>query len=591
MPTISPTLIPSKAPGALFSSLVGGDPSLNIRWLAATDPVFYEVLNRPIADVTVRQLVIAKAIDNLNVQLGHQASFPFLTTAKVTNGTVELDVPHNWIWDMQASIPKKWENLRLAKIIRISGTNSITGSTYTGRLRLVFTANIKNYTSEYALLYADYDIDSYLTFQTTSLLTATTTISNPAIDVGEAATVGGQIIFKTLDTQLEDVQDFLGILGPTNTVDLDNDGFYEAPTVYEISDSVAGGNTVSDDFSLVSMSHGTGLLTSSAYNSIPELDSDIQSWINTFNYPFDAQASLTSVDGIIIPKGMFREFDICAPAGDNPSGDTSGTYYPVWISRIERIGTSSSQLRFFFSTFNVTDTATGGQPSTAQVEFAQMDLISSYGPGEIVEITPINNLKLQSGVNLQPFNQHFGRGHAVLSNLWDGSTTTILDFFGAFDFIADNPPDTAFSSTNTRISSFGISRVPKYTPTIGQSRGLIGSTARRSIPIYPGDDNRYVVEQDQGAGDSIDLELQVGITPNSAIERFGQSGSLTHRIVRLVVNADQISNSDTSFYQNQILPRLRILLGGPNSPRNPVFGDFWFNGTRLMFFNGDTWSG
>lgn len=591
MPTISPTLIPSKAPGALFSSLVGGDPSLNIRWLAATDPVFYEVLNRPIADVTVRQLVIAKAIDNLNVQLGHQASFPFLTMAKVTNGTVELDVPHNWIWDMQASIPKKWENLRLAKIIRISGTNSITGSTYTGRLRLVFTANIKNYTSEYALLYADYDIDSYLTFQTTSLLTATTTISNPAIDVGEAATVGGQIIFKTLDTQLEDVQDFLGILGPTNTVDLDNDGFYEAPTVYEISDSVAGGNTVSDDFSLVSMSHGTGLLTSSAYNSIPELDSDIQSWINTFNYPFDAQASLTSVDGIIIPKGMFREFDICAPAGDNPSGDTSGTYYPVWISRIERIGTSSSQLRFFFSTFNVTDTATGGQPSTAQVEFAQMDLISSYGPGEIVEITPINNLKLQSGVNLQPFNQHFGRGHAVLSNLWDGSTTTILDFFGAFDFIADNPPDTAFSSTNTRISSFGISRVPKYTPTIGQSRGLIGSTARRSIPIYPGDDNRYVVEQDQGAGDSIDLELQVGITPNSAIERFGQSGSLTHRIVRLVVNADQISNSDTSFYQNQILPRLRILLGGPNSPRNPVFGDFWFNGTRLMFFNGDTWSG
>jgi hypothetical protein len=492
---------------------------------------------------------------------------------------------------MQASVPRKWENMRLAKIIRISGTNTITGGVFTGRLRLVFTANIKNFTTEYALLYADYNIDSYLTFQSTSLLTATSSISNPAIDVGEAATVGGQIIFKTLDTQLEDVQDFLGILAPANTIDLDNNGFYETPTVYEVSDSVAGGNTVADDFSLVSMSHGTGLLTSSAYNTIPELDSDVQSWINTFNYPFDAQAGLTSVDGIVIPKGMFREFDICAPAGDNPTADTSGTFYPVWLSRIERIGTSSNQLRCYFSTYNVTDLATNGTPSTAAVEFAQLDLISSYGPGEIIEIVPINNLQLQSGVNLLPFNQQFGRGHVVLSSLWDGSTTAIADFFGAFDFIADNPPDTAYSQNNTRISSFGISRVPKYVPTIGQSQALIGTTAARAIPIYPNDNNRYVVEQDQGAGDTIDLESEVGITPNSAIERFGQSGSLAHRVIRLVVNADQISNSDPTFYQNQILPRLRILLGGSSTPRNPVFGDFWFNGTRLLFFNGDTWSG
>ena len=591
MPTISPTLIPSKAPGTLFSSLVGGDPSLNIRWLAATDPVFYEVLNRPIADVTVRQLVIAKAIDTLTVKLGYQATFPFLTAARVTNGTVELEVPQNWIWDMQASVPKKWENLRLAKIIRISGTNSITGSTYTGRLRLLFTANIKNFTNEYALLYADYNIDSYLTFQTSSLFTATNTISNPAIDVGEAATVGGQIIFKTLDTALESVQDFIGILAPANVVDLNNDSFYESPTVYEISDSVAGGGTVADDFSLVSMSHGTGLLTASAYNTIPELDSDIQSWINTFNYPFDSQAGLTSVDGIIIPKGLFREFDITAPAGDNPSSDTSGTFYPVWVSRIERVGTGSNQLRFFFSTFNVTDTATDGMPSTAAVEFAQLDLLNSFSAGEIVEIVPINNLQLQSGVNLLPFNQHFGRGHVVLSSLWDGSTTAIQDFFGAFDFIADNPPDTAYSQNNTRISSFGVSRVSKYIPTIGQARALIGSTARRTVPAYPSDINRYITEQDQGAGDTIDLETQPSITPNNAIERFGQSGSLSHRIVRLVVNADQISNSDAGFYQTQILPRLRILLGGPDSPRSPVFGDFWFNGTRLMFYNGDTWSG
>jgi hypothetical protein len=56
-------------------------------------------------------------------------------------------------------------------------------------------------------------------------------------------------------------------------------------------------------------------------------------------------------------------------------------------------------------------------------------------------------------------------------------------------------------------------------------------------------------------------------------------------VVKLVVSADSLGDNPTT-YTNEILPRLRILLG-----RDPRFGDFWYNGTRLMFFNGDSWQG
>ncbi|GAG34935.1 unnamed protein product, partial [marine sediment metagenome] len=60
------------------------------------------------------------------------------------------------------------------------------------------------------------------------------------------------------------------------------------------------------------------------------------------------------------------------------------------------------------------------------------------------------------------------------------------------------------------------------------------------------------------------------------------TGGLAHRTVRLVVNGNGTSHT----YDTDILPRLRALLG-----RDPEFGDFWYDGTRLKFFNGDTWQG
>lgn len=585
MPTINPNLIPTKSAGSLFSSLTGGDPSLNIRWLMATDPAFYEVLNRPHADIAVRQLVIAKTVDNLAVRLSSQTLFPFIIQARVSAGTFEVDVPLGWIWDMSASLPKKWEKLRLAKILRMSGTNG-TGS-YTGVLRLLFSASVENSATEVYIFYADYVIDSSLTFQPLRLQVVTSDI-DPTLPInpGEAETVSGFLLFKTMDTSLAAVSNFLDLVAPPdNPTDANSDGFFDSPAIYEISDSNAGGSA-DDDFAFTVISHGTGMLTDGAFNSIPALDSEIQTWLTTFNYPFSADANLTSVDGIIMPKGLFKEFNITAPAGDAPTGNTSGAYYPVYVNRIEYVGSTATDIiRFYFATYNVTDLATGGAPSTVPVEFAKLDLRRSGIPNEVVEIESIGNLKLATGTDADDFNQHFGRGHVVLSDLWDGTSSVVDDFFDLIEAIVDSPADTAFSISSTRISAFGISRVPKYSPTYGQAAALLGSTERRASKIQPSFDNRYVCEQDQGLGDIVDLEAQSGITPNLAIDRYGYKGALAHRMVKLVVDATKIG-SDTSFYDQNVLPRLRLLLG-----RNPQFGDFWYTGTRLLFYNGDSWQG
>jgi hypothetical protein len=577
-------MVPTKAPGTLFSALTGDDTTLQIRWLRPSDPAFYENLNRPMADITVRQLVIAKAVDALQVRLGHQALFPYLTQPKVGSGTDEANVPLGWIWDFHASLPKKWEKLRLAKIKRLSGTNGETNG-YSGWLRLIFTATVENSTAEVALFQADYLIDSNLSYQTARLVVVESPEESVVINPGEQETIAGFIIFRTMDVEADETQTFLDLVAPPeDQTDSDSDGFFDNPGIYEIVDSAPGGANITDDYSPLSLSHGTGLLTDSAWNAIPQLDSDIQSWLTSFNYPFDAVANRTSTIGIVIPSGLFREFNITAPAGDQPTGDNSGTFFPVWISRIERIGTGTNQLRFYFATHNVTDEAADGAPSTTPIEFASLDLSRTFSEGEVVEITPIDDLQLQTGTG-EEYQQHFGRGHVVLSSLWDNTSSEVADFFDSFESIVDSPADTEFSVAATRLSSFGISRVPKYVPTVGQSRALTGSTSRRTTPIPPSFDNRFVTEKDQGTGNQIDLEAKPGITPNSAIDRYGYSGGLVHQIVKLVVDSNQVG-SDPNFYDNEVLPRLRLLFG-----RNPSFGDFWYNGTRLMFFNGDTWQG
>lgn len=577
MPTISDNLVPCINPGSLFNSLTTDD-SINVRWLVATDPLYFEVLNRPIADLALRQLILAKTLDTLNLRLGHQALFPFLNQPQVNSGTQNVDVPLNWIWDMQLSLPRKWESVKLARVKRLSGSNPTdsTSGDYTGLLRLVFVAQTEGTTTEVAVAQADYTINSDLTYQNVRVTIPTTADESNPVPSGETETIDGFITFRTMDTLDAGVQTFLAVVAPPTDMTTDSGGLFASPRVVEINDSLPGGSGVTGDFSLLAVSHGTGLLTLSAYNPIPPINSDVTTWINTFNYPFTPSASLQSanVTSVTIPTGLFKEFEITAPSGDEPTGDVSGTFYPVYISRIERLDAGADNLRFFFSTYNI-ETA-----SIVPVEFASLDLARDGAADTVVSIVENTDLWVnQTGTD---WFQGFGKGHVVLSDLWGSTGETITNFFDSFIPIIDSPAEAVFAKEATRISSYGISRVPEYAPTAGQAAAARGSRAGVSDPNST---NRFVVEADQGLGDQVDFgtstELDADQREHADIERFGRTGALTHRVVYLVVNA-----SGTIDYDNDLLPRLRILFG-----RDPAFGDFWWDGTRLKFYNGDTWVG
>lgn len=580
MPTITPSLVPTIPPGSIFSRFTT-DETLNIRWLVNTDPAYAPVLNRPIVDTVLRQLILAKAVDDLQVTLGRQNLFPFLVQPQAVSSGSAVDVPIGWIWDISLSLPTKWQDLRLAKIKRISGTNLVSSSagtvSYSGKLRLIFTADQQTSATEVAVFYVDYQIDSQLHYQLARMSVVTSVEEAVCINPSESQTVAGFITFQTLNVAEAAVQAFYNLLAPPSNVTINNQtGLYVTPSVYQIADTAAANAAASDDFSQTATSHGTGMLTDGAWNAVPTLSSSIQTWVVSFNYPFAATANLVSTTGITIPQGLFAEFDLCAPAGDQPTGDISGLFFPVWISRIVRVDAQSTHLQFYFATFNDSEVVLGGQPSTQPVEFATLDLLSSYTPGEIVAITPISNLLLNT-TNDAYWRQGFGIGHVVLSSLWDGTTTTVSSFFAAFQSINTTPAETTFTQAGTRVSSFGLSRVPQWIPTVGQSHALRGSTSRLTTPIDPSETNRYVTEQDQGLGNTIDLEAQPGITPQVGLDRYAQSGGLCHRLFSWVVDGTLIPQGDPTFYDLQIAPRIVAILG-----RQPVMGDQWFNGTRIM---------
>lgn len=574
---INPNLVPSKAPGTLFTSFTGGDQTLLVRYHQALEPVYYEILNRPLKDLEVRQLIIAKAIDTLQVAYGSQFYYPFLIQPRIVSGTTEFDVPVEWIWDMHISIPENWDSVRLARVKRVQGNNGTSG--YTGVIRFIFTATLEGSTTEVAVMYADYNIDNQLSYQLNRLQPVLPGEEPTVLSADDRNRFSGFITFSTLNIQDQNIQDLFDLLAPPVNQSTNPQGYYITPSVYEIADSIAGGTAITGDFSNQQISHGTGILTDSAINTIPNQVVSSQGLLDSLNYPFSADSTLQSQDGIIIPSGLFSEFDITAPAGDEPTGDTSGTYFPVWISRIERFGTGNNQLRFYFSTYNVTDS----NPSVNPVEFAVLDLLSTYVAGDVLEIIPANNLRDVSGTNAALSGQHFGRGHVKLSDIWSGTSTIISDFFTSMAALG-SITFTEFNKSSTRLGPLAISRVNKYVPSIGENQALAGSTARRLPQIPPSDTNRYVTELDQGLGQRIDLEVTGGLTPNNAIERYGYAGTLVRKLVQLCINQSNVDTNNANFYTDHVLPRLRILLG-----RDPIFGDEWFDGIRFMRFNGDTW--
>lgn len=577
MPTIDPSLVPSVSPGSLFSRFTD-DPTINIRWYVPVDPVTNTVLNRPIADIALRQLILAKTLDALNLRLGHQALFPFITQPQVNNGTQNVDVPPSWIWDMQASLPQKWENLRLAKVKRLSGVNvDSSNSEYSGYIRLIFTANSQGSSQEVALFKTDYRIDSDLTYQLARLSILSPGEEPLILPESESETVGGFVTFRTLDLTDAGVQAFYSVVGPPlDPSNVDSNGFYLAPVSVGLNDSLPGGSGVTGDFSFVSVSHGTGLLTVSAYNPIPAVDATISTWLATFNYPFESTATLqsSSASGVAVPTGLFKEFNLVAPAGDEPTNDISGNFYPVWLNRVVRLDPTADTLEFIFATFNAES------PSLVPVEFASLILERGTATNTRLSINPIENLfPTKAGDTL--WQQGFGKGHVALSDLWDATGGAVDDFFDSFLTIIDDPAQAVFTKEATLLSSYSLTRVPDTTPTEGQALALRGT---RDGVSDPSSTNRFVVEGDQGLGDQVDFATNTSLPEdrreNPDIERFGFTGSLAHRVVKMVMNTDG-TNHD---YQNDVLPRLRLLFG-----RDPIFGDGWWDGTTLKFFNGDTW--
>ena len=573
MPTISPSLVPSIAPGNIFDRFTE-DTTLNVRFLTAQDPVFFEATNRPMADITLRQLIIAKAIDDLNTALGAAAIFPFLIPPRVTDGSSETDVPVRLFWDMHSSVSNRWANLRLARVDRLDGENP-TGGTEgaTGTLRMIFTANETTGgvtgTAEIAIFYADYEIDSTLDSQRVNL-TAATADAVPGLtplDPSETLTVGGFLTFQTLDPTGTEMAAFLELVAPGLT----------GSESYEITD---GGSTAGAAYDTADLSHGTGLLADSAVNLILALDSDPANWIDAFNHPFGIASTLESdTPGLDIPRGLFREMDITAPAGDAATGDVSGTTFPVWINRIESDGSATvATLIFYFATYPINPV----DPSTI-VEFGSLTLQSDMVAGQVVAIVPDSNLyRDQSGSG---FDQDFGRGHVTLSGLWGITGGEVDEFFTTFPIIVGTDTSATFGLAATRIAHWGVSRVPKYSPTAGQAAALEGTASDRDTSIPPSSTNKYVTSGDEGLGDSVNLDNQTGIDANPAINTFGNTATRAHALIKLVVDPSAASGTmDPDFYDDEILPRLRILLG-----RDPVFGDMWYNGNRFVIFNGDAW--
>jgi hypothetical protein len=573
MPTINPSLIPTVNPGSLFNILTTNN-SLAVRWLTAADPHYFDVYNRPMADILVRQLIIAKTVDQVGLRLSHQGLFPFLVNPTVNVGTSKLSLPVSWIWDSHVSLRDTYRSVRLAKIIRINGVSGGTGSggtgSTTGTFRLVFTGIPFGGSSEIGLFYVDYIIDSTLSFQIVYVSPCTSTEFNPSISPTEYQTIAGYIIFRTLDTELEAA--FIDALAPSIT----SGGF----VAYDMSDTEIGGSGVDGDYTFPAVIHGTGLLVVSAYNLVPPMGIDYESILNSLGYPWRIGANLSSVDGtsngvITIPSGMFDQFTLSAPVGDRDSQVLEDNF-PVLCTRVRRLDPASNNLEFVFSTYNTII----GSNNKELIEFATLTLNRSNTPGTLIEIVPFKNLRNNTDPDSATFAQNFGSGYVILSSIW-ATSNVVAQFFDSFLSIINDPADRLF---NANLGEFALHRAPMQVPTLGESSALAGSTSRRQNPIHPSDNNRYICESDQGIGDAVDL-IANGFTENSDIDNFGYTGSLCRRSIVLRVNSANDANFD---YDKDILPRLRKLLG-----RDPIHADEWFDGVVWKRFDSlsGTWIG
>lgn len=571
MPSISPSLIPLVSAGSLFPALTENN-TLAIRWLTPSDPHFFDVYNRPMADITVRQLILAKSVDQLGLRISARNNFPFLNSATVDVSTSIMTLPISWIWDMHVTVKDSYENLRLAYLQRFAGSNDATNNDFSGIIRFVFAGNLVGSTNEVGLFYVDYQINNTLTYQIKTIRPVTVSEHPNPLPSEEEGSIAGFIVFRTVDT--DEYSDFFISLAPPDITNVTDS--LGTPITYEITDTPAGGASQSGDFSYSAVLHGSGLIVPSAYNVVPPIGATESTVLSALNYPWAKNANLVSSDLLVtIPSLLFSQFMITAPMGDRSSNIELN--FPVVLNRIRRLDSNANSIQFVLST----NSTIIGDSSSTMIEFAVFTLERTMDAGTVVEITPLRNLRNISDSLNKNFSQNFGSGYVVLSQEWQ-INSAIGDFFDSFKTINDEPADRFFEA---EIGDFAIHRTPFNIPTIGEAQALAGSSSRRSTPIHPSNDNRFVTELDQGLGDKVDFRSLPSFSDNSDIDPIAYKGSLLTRSFILKINTANEVGYD---YENDILPRIVHLLG-----RNPIHGDEWFDGTTFKKYDqlSDAWIG
>jgi hypothetical protein len=311
----------------------------------------------------------------------------------------------------------------------------------------------------------------------------------------------------------------------------------------------------------------------SAYNVIPPIGVNSNSVLTALNYPWRTGTNLASLDQITtIPTLLFSQFILTAPMGNRFEVEKEN--FPVYLTKIRRLDENAEQLQLFFST---NDTIIGST-SEQLIEFCTLTLsrsdVGTNGPGTVIEITPFNNLRNNNTPDAELFSQNFGSGFVILSSNWT-TDSSVDDFFDSFLGIVDEPADRFFLA---QLNEFALHRTPPNIPTLGEDLALQGSTSRRAVPLYPSDENRYVLENDQGLGDKVDFRDFPEIETNKDINPEAYKGSLLSKSIILLVNT---ANDACFNYDEDLLPRLEVLLG-----RQPIHGDEWFDGTVFKKYDG-----
>lgn len=241
MPDINPDLVPLLESGELFDKLAN-DESFAVRWLTSDDPVFFEALNRPDADLFFRQLVIAKVLSEAGNSFALLIKKPFINQPILEN---DVEVPVDIISDMHINFPESFEVARLMQITKLSGTKE------DGTLRFIFGGHDGDSTTEpVAVCYADYETGHPDTFQFSRVKIATVlTVEDAELITFASEVVDGYVLFRTLD----DIDEFL-------------DPFFDSDSG-PVHFDVVGGSGFD-----TSIEASSGALTPSAVNYLRDVD-------------------------------------------------------------------------------------------------------------------------------------------------------------------------------------------------------------------------------------------------------------------------------------------------------------------------------